>query len=479
MADMELGRNAVTHPRGEPHPGGGSGTLQAPVPPPPLLRPDGSEPSVPDGVTRVPSARDDGPRYAGIERFEQRMATLAEANERGRLKLLGRLAGVLLFGSGLVTLATVPEPAPEATNRPALVLITAVAMGVGIFVWLAPWDRWNRRATLWLMPIAFALIGAGNYYGANADPRSYGVFFVIAFVWLGVTHDNWIPTLMAPIAFVAYIIPILRLGEPVGLALSSASLTIPICVLTGEALAWGTAHLARTEAELHEERENAARLRALDELRTTFMTAVSHELRTPITICRGHLEVMGRNPEPTELHETLDIVVDELTRMGRIVDDITTLVRVEDPAFLRPQTVALDRFVQDVAAKAVPLLNGRLRLGPLPSESTITIDPQRLTQALINLLHNAAVHTPASSPVDLRVRATRGGWLFEVEDRGQGIPPGSEEDLFRPFRRGSTAVPGTGLGLAIVRGVAEAHGGWAGVWNRPGFGATFWVEIPA
>jgi signal transduction histidine kinase len=407
------------------------------------------------------------------------MAILAEANERSRLRLLGRLAGVLLFGSGLVSLATVPEPAPDATNRPALVVITAVAMAIGILVWIAPWDRWNRRASLWLMPVAFGLIGAGNYYSADADPRAYGVFFVIAFVWLGVTHDNWIPTLMAPIAFGAYIIPILRLGEGLGAALSSASLTIPICVLTGEALAWGTAHLARTEAALREERENATRLRAMAEIRTTFMSAVSHELRTPITICRGHLEVMGRRPAPEELEETLDVVVDELTRMGRIVDDITTLVRVEDPAFLRPETIALDRFVHDVAVKAVPLLDGRLRLGPLPAESTITIDPQRLTQALINLLQNAAVHTPAAAPVDLRVRATARGWLFEVEDRGTGVPPGSEEDLFRPFRRGSTAAPGTGLGLAIVRGIAEAHGGAAGVWNRPGFGATFWMEIPA
>lgn len=408
------------------------------------------------------------------------MAILVEANERGRLRLMGRLAGVLLFGSGLVTLATLPEPAPEATNRAALVLITAVAMILGFAVWVAPWERWSRRASLWLMPVALGLIAAGNYYGANADQRSYGVFFVIAFVWLGVTHDNWIPTLMAPIAIVAYIIPIIELGEGVPTALSSASLTIPVCVLTGEALAWGTAHLARTEAALREERENAARLRALDELRMTFMTAVSHELRTPITICRGHLEVMGRHPAQEELEETIDIVVDELTRMGRIVDDITTLVRVEDPAFLRPETVPLDRFVHDVAAKAGALLNGRLRLGPLPPETTtITVDPQRLTQALINLLHNAAVHAPRSSSVDLRVRPTRNGWVFEVEDHGPGIPLGAEEDLFRPFRRGSTAVPGTGLGLAIVRGVAEAHGGRAGVRNRPGSGATFWVEVPA
>ena len=105
-------------------------------------------------------------------------------------------------------------------------------------------------------------------------------------------------------------------------------------------------------------------------------------------------------------------------------------------------------------------------------------DPQRLSQALINLLQNAALHAPGAEPVELRVVGRPGEWRFEVADRGGGIPPGEEERLFRPFNRASRA-PGSGLGLAIVRGIAEAHGGRAGVDNRPGEGATFWITVPA
>ncbi|HYT29566.1 MAG TPA: HAMP domain-containing sensor histidine kinase [Actinomycetota bacterium] len=407
------------------------------------------------------------------------MANLAQQSARDRQRLFGRLGGALLFGSGLVTLFTVPFPAPPGTiDRPALVVITAVAMVAGALGWVAPWDRWSRSAVLWMLPVAFGLIAAGNYYGADSDPRSYGVFFVIAFVYLGVSQPPWVPLMMSPIAATAYLTPLLLRHLSVTAALNSTSLTIPVCVLVGEALAIANRHLMRTEEELHQQREDVARLKAQDELRTTFMTAVSHELRTPITIVRGHLEVLGSEPDPVEVKETMDVVIDELARMGRIVGDITTLVRIEDPAFLQWDLVSLDRFVYEVAAKASPLLGPRLRVDP-PPMGTVTADPQRLTQALLNLLQNAAVHTNGDGPIELRVRRRGGGWRFEVEDSGGGVPAGLEEDLFQPFKQGSSASPGTGLGLAIVRGIAEAHGGSAGLANRPGEGATFWVVIPA
>lgn len=406
------------------------------------------------------------------------MAILAQETGRNRHKLLGRLVGVLFLGSGLVSLVTLPLPAQGEINRPVLGLVSAAAMLIGAFAWFAPWDRWPRSASLALVPLAFALIAAGNYYGADADPRGYGVFFVVAFVWIGISHPVWTSLVASPVAAAAFVIPILARGEGWEPALDSASLTILVCVLVGEALAWGTRHLARTEEALATERQDAERLRALDELRTTFMTAVSHELRTPITICRGHLEVLGANPTPTEVAETMDVVVDELSRMGRIVEDITMLVRVDDPAFLRREMIRLERFVQEVAAKAVSLLGPRLRVAP-PPDGVVAADPQRLTQALLNLLQNAAVHARGRGPVDLRVAPGLSAWRFEVEDRGGGVPPGLEEDLFQPFRQGSTASPGTGLGLAIVRGIAEAHGGAAGLRNRPGEGAVFWLAIPA
>ncbi len=209
-----------------------------------------------------------------------------------------------------------------------------------------------------------------------------------------------------------------------------------------------------------------------------FIREASHELRTPITICRGHLEVLGDDPAPEDVREAIGIVIEELGRMGRIVEDMTMLSRMEDPGFLRMEPVALESFLSDVSRAVEPLLGGRLRVGPAPAGAVVDADPQRLTQAIVNLVQNAALHSEGDAPVELRLARGRDVWRIEVADSGGGIPAGEEERLFRPFNRGRTRSPGSGLGLAIVRGIAEAHGGAAGVDNRPGDGATFWIEVP-
>jgi len=256
---------------------------------------------------------------------------------------------------------------------------------------------------------------------------------------------------------------------------------VPISVLVGESLAWGSRHLRRTEEALERQRLDTERLRALAELRSTFMTMVSHELRTPVTICRGYLDVLSADPGPDEVRETVAVVVDELGRMGRIIEDITTIVRVDDPGFIRPEPVPVARFLQDVATKAAPLLGDRLRLAdpPAPAIAAANADPQRLTQALLNLLQNAATHGAPGSAVDLRATRVRDQWRFEVQDRGGGLPPRLVPVVFEPFVQGERSVVGMGLGLAIVRTIATAHGGSVGVRNVPGDGATFWITVPA
>jgi signal transduction histidine kinase len=220
------------------------------------------------------------------------------------------------------------------------------------------------------------------------------------------------------------------------------------------------------------------RLEAAFENEQRFVEEASHELRTPITICRGYLDVLPSLPDPSELREAIDVVIDELDRMGRIVEDMTTLARTSEPDFVRPEELPIDRFMTVVAAKAQPLLPGRLRLEAVPAGESLRADPHRLTQALINLLSNAAFHTTNGCPVTVRVVAEETFWRFDVEDQGGGLASGQEEHVFRPFSRGPTTAHGSGLGLAIVRRVAEAHGGSAGVANRPGEGATFWIRVP-
>jgi two-component system OmpR family sensor kinase len=163
--------------------------------------------------------------------------------------------------------------------------------------------------------------------------------------------------------------------------------------------------------------------------------------------------------------------------MNQLVDDITIAVRGDDPSFLRKEPVQVDTLVARVARKVAPLLNGRLRVGPIPADARLQADPRRLEQALVNLLQNAAVHTPEGTPVQLRVAQARRAWLFEVEDLGPGLPRGRDEEAFERFVHGP-ASSGSGLGLAVVRSIARGHGGEAGVDNHPGKGATFWILIP-
>ena len=219
-----------------------------------------------------------------------------------------------------------------------------------------------------------------------------------------------------------------------------------------------------------------ARLEAAFRRERRFISEASHELRTPITICRGHLEVLGPNADRDQIQEAIALVIDELGRLGRIVEDMTTLARVDDPAFLRQREIALDDFLEDVGIKAEPLLDGRLTVQRPEPGATARADPHRLTQALLNLLNNAAIH--GDGRVELRVVPERDAWRLEVADEAGGLAADQEESVFRPFHRGKAVPAGRGLGLAIVRGIAEAHRGSAGVDNRPGEGATFWIRLP-
>jgi signal transduction histidine kinase len=160
---------------------------------------------------------------------------------------------------------------------------------------------------------------------------------------------------------------------------------------------------------------------------------------------------------------------------------MTVVIRGDDPAFIRPAPVPVGPFVSDVAAKAQPLLGARLQVSATGNVQSgrVLADSQRLTQALLNLLQNAAVHAGGTDPVDLRAARVNGHWRFEVEDHGAGLPDDLADAAFQPFVQGDRSAGGMGLGLAIVRAIAEGHGGAAGVRNVPGQGATFWVSIPA
>ena len=391
-------------------------------------------------------------------------------------RLQGRLAAVLFTGSGMLGLVTLPIPAP-GLDTTVIAAISSVAIVLGIASWLAPWDTWPRPASLGLVPPAFAIIALAVLYG-GADSQSYMVFFLVTFAWIGMSHPPGTSAAAAPLAIAAYALPLALRHVSFSAGLYSAAITIPECVLVGEGFAWSRTRLEQTEFALRRERNQTEYLRELDEMKSQFITAASHELRTPITICRGHLDVLEPGAGEREVRAIKETLVSELDLMGRLVEDLVTLARVDDRSQLRMETLPLDKFMSSIAKKAAPILGDRLQVESGVAGATLQADPQRLTQALLNLLRNAVQHGQAEGPVRLRVMPESSSWRFEVTDEGGGLAPGDEQALFEPFKVGSSPAAGTGLGLSIVRGVARAHGGESGVVNRPGVGATFWITIP-
>ena len=198
-----------------------------------------------------------------------------------------------------------------------------------------------------------------------------------------------------------------------------------------------------------------------------FVADASHELRTPLTVIAGQLEVLAgeRDPAPREIARVQRLVAAEVTRTSRLVDDLLLLARSEQNDFLRPETIDLRPFIDDLWAATGVGHARRFELTPVP-EITLFADPDRLAQAIRNLTGNAIAHTQAPDGlVRLEAVADLDSVRFAVIDDGPGIAPEERERIFERFHRPDTArtraTGGAGLGLAIVRAIAEAHGGWA------------------
>lgn len=209
-----------------------------------------------------------------------------------------------------------------------------------------------------------------------------------------------------------------------------------------------------------------------------FVSDAGHELRTPITVIRGHLELLGDDPE--ERAETMAIVNDELDRMSRMVDDLLLLAKAERPGFLELEPLAVADLVRDVMPKLAPLGN-RAWACRVSAEVTTLADRQRLTQALMNLAANAVAHTPEGGDITVGLDRQRDQYRLWVADKGSGIAPDDQSRIFERFARGRNErrrSQGAGLGLSIVRAIAEAHHGRVELVSAPQEGATFTLVLP-
>lgn len=220
------------------------------------------------------------------------------------------------------------------------------------------------------------------------------------------------------------------------------------------------------------------RLEASFDSQRELIRDVSHELRTPIAIVRGHLELIG--DDPAERRETVELVTDELDRMSRLVNDLVTLARADRSDFLRPERVDVEELLAEILAKARSLGERDWRLEAAAAPHQATLDRQRITQAMINLVDNAVHQTKVGQPVVLGAETEGDALRLWVADGGRGIDPDRRRRLFERFERGNAdgLYAGTGLGLAIVKAIAEAHGGSVRAETAIEGGAEFSIVLP-
>jgi two-component system OmpR family sensor kinase len=220
------------------------------------------------------------------------------------------------------------------------------------------------------------------------------------------------------------------------------------------------------------------RLEGVFQSEREFIQDASHELRDPLTICRGHLELIGEDPE--ERRETISIVLDELDRIGRIVDELQTLAEAGQPDFLRADWADIGVLTDELTAKASALATRHWALDAT-AEGVVFTDRHRLTEAVMNLAHNAVQHTELEDTIAIGSAFNGSEARIWVRDTGTGIAVSDQERIFDRLTRGRGAhsrYRGGGLGLAIVRAVAEAHGGRVELESRLGEGSTFTIVIP-
>ena len=223
------------------------------------------------------------------------------------------------------------------------------------------------------------------------------------------------------------------------------------------------------------------RLREVDELERNFLMRVTHELRTPVTAISGHVQAMNEGlVGPEDLDASLGAVGEEVRRIGRLVDDLLDLTRLEAHQFrLVREEVGLEALLEQAAGS----FRDRARANDVVFDAltggapTILSDGDRVLQIVSNLLDNAFRWTPRNGTVTLSYANANGTTAIHISDTGPGIPHADQDAVFHPFysRRGEG---GTGLGLSIGRELAHALGGRLTVESEPGQGTTFTLSLP-
>ncbi|MGO0577351.1 sensor histidine kinase [Ornithinimicrobium panacihumi] len=228
-----------------------------------------------------------------------------------------------------------------------------------------------------------------------------------------------------------------------------------------------------------------------------FLDDAAHELRTPLTIIRGNTELMSPD-DPDDVASSKELILAEVDRMRRLVDDLLMLARSQRPDFVTRAPTDVTELALEAMERITALGDRAWRLRA-DAEGTVEVDQQRITQAVIQLAANAVKFSEPGTQIELSTRWVEEGapessrareagagpapryLAVAVRDQGQGIPEGQVDTVLARFGRAENVEgkEGFGLGLAIVDVIARAHGGAVTIESLEGVGSIFTVWLPS
>ena len=311
--------------------------------------------------------------------------------------------------------------------------------------------------------LAWGLFAAANLVAMGLWPSWETIPFHFVWISLTLTYGFRVWSLRTTSVVLAAVAvgtgSLILIDAFAGIQLWGELFEVPLMSAMFVAMVW---HARRRQEALATAEHRAAENEELLSRHDRFLHDASHELRTPVTIARGHLELaLGMNGgAQTEI----EIALDELGRMDRIVERLLLLAKIELPDFVVTREIDLEPFLEDVLFRWSEVAPRVWRLGPV-TPGILTADPEGLRAALDAVLENAVKYTEPREAIELAARAEAGELVIEVSDQGTGIPPQAAGRIFERFARADPARTrvsgGAGLGLAIVAAIVRAHGGTA------------------
>jgi signal transduction histidine kinase/ActR/RegA family two-component response regulator len=231
-----------------------------------------------------------------------------------------------------------------------------------------------------------------------------------------------------------------------------------------------------------------AALREADRRKDEFLATLAHELRNPLAPIRNAAEFLRlHKPDDRQREWARDVIMRQVKRMALLLDDLLDVSRItRQRLVLKKENVSLTAVVSTAIETARPLIDAKqhsLQVSLPPEPIELDADPLRLSQALSNLLHNAAKYTDPHGLIRLSADATAEELRIEVSDSGIGIDPKALPAIFEMFAQIDSPIDraegGLGIGLSLVRGLVALHGGTVdAVSAGPGQGSTFTIRLP-